>query len=264
MSYAEVGDLKMRYDLKGEGHPLVMIIGLTATMDWWDPVTLDTLSQRYRLLVFDNRGAGQTKTPGDGDFTIAQMAGDTAGLMETLHIDSAYVLGISMGGMIAQELALSYPSKVEKLVLAATYCGTGDSVFAAREGLKKLADLSGTPVEQAARFCSLYFCEAWLESHEHEIHKFTDRYLVAPAGDLNSERQFMATLKFDACERLSDLNKPTLVAYGTEDVIIPAENTKRISGRIPGAKLIEYKGAGHGFIWERRDDFLRDLAEFLG
>jgi len=264
MAYAKVGDLNINYELMGEGHPLVLIMGLTGSQDWWDPEFLDSLAERYRVLIFDNRGAGLTETPDDGEFTIVQMAGDAAGLMEALDIDSAHVLGLSMGGMIAQELALNYPAKVDKLVLAATNCGASGSVFATREVLTKLADRTGTPKEQVARYCSLLFCDAWLESHEDDVREFTNRYLVAPANDPNAARQFIATVKFDACEQLPTIDKPTLVAHGAEDVIIPPENSRVIAGRIPGAKLREYEEAGHGFIWERRDDFLRDLKEFLG
>ena len=264
MAFTQVGDLEINFKLMGEGQPLVLIMGLTGSLDWWDPEFLASLAERYRVLIFDNRGAGGTETSDDGEFTIVQMAGDTGGLMEALDIDRAHVLGVSMGGMIAQELALNYPAKVDKLVLAATNCGASGSVFATREVLMKLANRTGTPEEQVARYCSLLFCEAWLESHENDVREFTNRYLAAPANDPNAARQFIATVKFDACGQLPNIENPTLVAYGKEDVIIPPENSKIIAGRIPGAKLIEYEEAGHGFIWERMDDFLRDLTEFLG
>jgi len=264
MAYAKVGDLNINYELLGEGHPFILIMGLTGSLDWWDPGFLDSLAERFRVLIFDNRGAGRTATSDDGEITIVQMAGDAAGLMNALDIDRAHVLGLSMGGMIAQELALNYPDKIDKLVLAATNCGANGSVFATREVLKKLADRTGTPEEQVTRYCSLLFCEAWLESHEDDVHEFANRYIDAPASDYNAARQFIATVKFDACERIPRIEKPTLVACGKEDVIIPPENSKIIAGRIPGAKLIEYEEAGHGFIWERRDEFLRDLKEFLG
>ncbi len=264
MAFTRVEDLNINYELKGEGHPLVLIMGLTGSLDWWDPGFLDSLAERFRVLIFDNRGAGRTATPDDGEITIVQMAVDTAGLMEALDIDSAHVLGVSMGGMIAQELALDYPDKVDKLVLAATNCGTSGSVFATREVLKKLADRTGTTEEQVTRYCSLLFCEAWLESQQEDVREFTKRHLDALGNNQNAARQFMATVEFDACGQLPTVDKPTLVAHGTEDVLIPPENSKIIAGRIPGAKLIQYEEAGHGFIWERRDDFLRDLKEFLG
>ncbi len=264
MQYAQVKDLKMSYDITGEGYPLVLIMGLTASTDWWDPLFIDALSSRYRVLVFDNRGAGRTVTPDDGDITVPQMAADTAALMDAVGFERAHVLGVSMGGMIAQELALAYPEKVEKLVLCATNCGAGGSVFATREVLKQLADQTGTPEEQVDRFCTFLFCEEWLESHEGDVEEFSRRYLESPATDHNAARQFAATVTFAACERIRQILAPTLVACGTADILIPPENAWILAERIPGAKLIEYEGAGHGFIWERRDDFLKDLFEFLG
>jgi pimeloyl-ACP methyl ester carboxylesterase len=263
MAYARVGDLNINYELKGEGHPLVIIMGLTGSLDWWSAEFIDPLAERYRVLIFDNRGGGKTETPDEGEFDILQMAGDTAGLMEALDIKSAHVMGMSMGGMIAQELALNYPDKVDKLVLAATNCGKNGSVFATRDVLAKMADRTGTPQEQVERFCSLLFCEEWLESHQEILPDFQNRYMEARTTDLNAARQFFATVKFDACERLAAIDKPTLVAHGKEDVIIPAENSSIIAERIPGAKLIQYENAGHGFIWERLDDFLPELMEFL-
>jgi pimeloyl-ACP methyl ester carboxylesterase len=260
---ARVGDLDIRYTLTGEGHPLVLIIGLLGSTDWWEPAFIDSLARRYRVLVFDNRGAGNTVTPDDTKITIPLMAGDTAGLMDAVGFKSAYVLGFSMGGMIAQELTLLYPEKVEKLALCSTNCGKGGSVFAGRDVLKKLADRSGTPVEQVERFCSLFFCEEWLEIHGEDGEEFKNRYLESPANDHNATLQFMAMVTFAACERLPRIEVPTLVACGTGDLLLPPENSKIIQDRIPGSRLVMYEGAGHGIMWERREDFLRDLVAFL-
>lgn len=263
MPFVPVGDLDVYYELAGEGYPLVLIMGLTGSLDWWDPAFISALAERHRVLAFDNRGAGRTRTPEAGEITVAMMAEDTAGLMEALGIGTAHILGISMGGMIAQELAVSHPDRVNRLVLCSTNCGASASVFATRDALKKLADRTGTPETQVENFCSLTFCEEWLESHSGEVSEFKERYLRAPATDLNAEKQFQATMTFDACPRLWRIDRPTLVAYGSEDIIIPPENSRIIADRIPGARLIGYEGAGHGFIWERRQQFLRDLLEFL-
>ncbi len=261
--FALVGDLEINYELTGSGDALVLIMGLTGSLEWWDPLFLSSLAGRLKLLTFDNRGAGRTVTPEEGDITCAQMADDTAGLMDALRIERAHVLGLSMGGMIAQELALRHPEKVNRLVLCSTNCGASGSVFATREVLKKLAERTGTPQTQVENFCSLTFCADWLESHSDEVSEFSERYLRSPATDHNADRQLQATITFDACGRIPDIARPTLVACGTDDIIIPPENSHIIAGRIPGAKLIEYEGAGHGFIWERRDEFLADLLGFL-
>lgn len=264
MAYVRAGDLEINYELAGEGVPLVLIMGLTGSLDWWDPVFIGTLRESYRVLVFDNRGAGRTVTPDEGEFTCALMADDTAALMQALDIGRAHVLGLSMGGMIAQELALGHPEKVERLVLCSTNCGKSGSVFATREVLGQLAERAGTTRKQVESFCSLTFCAEWLEAHSGEVREFTERYLRYPASDRNAERQFRATVSFDACGRMPAIGSRTLVACGTGDIIIPPENSRIIAGRIPGARLLEYEGSGHGFIWERRDEFLRELLGFLG
>lgn len=259
----KVGDLEICYRTLGEGFPLVFIMGLTANMDWWDPELLDDLSAHYQLLLFDNRGSGRTVTP-QGDFTIEQFAGDTSGLMDALGIDRAHVMGVSMGGMIAQELALDYPDKVEKLVLCATNCGGREAVLPDREVLARLVDRSGTSHELMERFLSLLFCEKWLVDNPDYVNEFKRRYLIRPATDEDAARQFMATVRFRTYERLPLIDKPTLIACGTEDILIPAENSRILAKRIPGAVLVEFEQAAHGFINQCREEFVDVLTGFLG
>jgi pimeloyl-ACP methyl ester carboxylesterase len=119
MPKVKVDDIQMHYEVKGRGFPLVMIMGMMRTMETWDPRLVEGLSKHFKLVLFDNRGVGRTDIC-KGDYTIRRFADDTAGLMNALGISKAHVLGISMGGMTAQELALNYPEKVSKLVLCST------------------------------------------------------------------------------------------------------------------------------------------------
>ena len=260
---ARVGDIDICYQVMGSGHPLILIMGLTANMDWWDPQLLDQLSSRYRLLLFDNRGVGRTDAP-EGEFSIEQFANDTAGLMEAVGIDHANVLGVSMGGMIAQELVLSHPEKVDKLILCATFCGGEKAVYADREVLMKMVDRSGTPEQQVRKTVTLLFPEDWLKEHEDYFRDFFRRYSIAPVTEENAMRQFMATVKFSTYDRLPTVQKPTLIACGTEDVIIPPENSRILAERIPRARLVEFEDAGHAFINQYRPRFLTLVTDFLG
>ena len=122
MPKIKVNDIQMFYEVHGEGFPLIMIMGFTGNTSWWDPRWIQTLSEKFKVIAFDNRGAGRTDIS-DREYSIKLFAEDTAGLMNALGIPQANVLGISMGGMIAQELVLNYPEKVKKLVLCSTYCG---------------------------------------------------------------------------------------------------------------------------------------------
>ena len=120
MPKVKVNDIQIYYEVHGEGFPLVMIYGSTGRLDGWDPRLVEGLSKHFKLVLFDNRGAGRTETS-NREYTVRLFADDTAGLMDALGISKAHILGISMGGAIAQELVLNYPEKVSKLVLCSTY-----------------------------------------------------------------------------------------------------------------------------------------------
>ena len=260
---AQVGDIEMHYQMTGEGFPLVMIAGFTANMDNWEPALLEQLSEHYRVLVFDNRGAGRTEGPG-GTFTMKQFGDDTAGLMDALGIERAYVLGESMGGMIAQEAVLNHPEKVEKLVLCCTFCGGEEAVFPPSEVIEIMADRTGTPEEIARRGLQILFPEDFVDNNQKFIDDFINRTLEHPISEENAERQAEAIFGFSAYDRLPQIKCPTLVANGTADVIIAPVNSKTLTERIPGAKHIEFEGGGHGFPMQFRDEFVSALREFLG
>ena len=263
MEKVTVGDLDICCQVMGEGSPLVMIQGLTSNMDWWPPQMLADLSSNYKILTLDNRGAGRTEAP-PGEFTVKQFADDTAGLMDACGFERAHVMGVSMGGMIAQELVLNYPEKVDKLALCATFCGGQESVLAPPEVLAKLADRSGTDEERVRRTLTLLYPEDWLKEHEGHFDEFFEAWSKVPTTDENALRQFMATATFSTYDRLPLIDRPTLVASGAEDILIPPENSRILADRIPGAKLMMYEGAGHGFINQCMEEFTSDLIEFLG
>ncbi|MEM3703331.1 MAG: alpha/beta hydrolase, partial [Candidatus Bathyarchaeia archaeon] len=122
MPKIKVNDVNLYYEIRGQGFPFVMITGLGGNIDYWDIRLLDELSKRFKLVLFDNRGSGRSDVS-DRQYTIKLLAEDTVGLMNALGIPKAHIFGLSMGGMIAQELALNFPEKVEKLILCSTFCG---------------------------------------------------------------------------------------------------------------------------------------------
>ena len=263
MDTIKVGDIDICYRTQGGGYPLVLIRGFTASMEEWNPLLVDALAERYRVLVFDNRGAGNTTAP-PGSFTMKQFADDTAGLMEALGIDRGYVLGESMGGMVAQEVVLNHPEKVEKLVLCCTFCGGDEAVFPSQEVIELMADRTGTPEEITRRGLPLLFPDAWIEENPDAIDAVVSRALKYPMAEENVERQFEAILGFSTFERLPEIECPTLVACGTVDRIVPRENSRILSGRIPDSTRIEFDGAGHGFMEQCREEFVEKFLEFLG
>jgi len=140
MSKARVNDINMYYDVHGDGFPLVMIMGFLGNADLWDPRMLPALSDKFKVITFDNRGAGRTDLS-DKEFSIRLLAEDTVGLMDVLNVPKAHVLGISMGGMIAQELALNYPGRVEKLILCSTFCGGLHSILIDTADLNRISNV---------------------------------------------------------------------------------------------------------------------------
>jgi len=160
----QVGDIDVAYKMFGEGEPIVLITGYSATMDLWCPEMLAGLASHYKVIIFDNRGMGKT-TASDKEFTIELFAEDTADLMNTLNINHAHVAGWSMGSYVAQELALKYPEKVDKLILYAADCGGQEAIYPDPEILTVLADASDMTDDREELLFRLLFPEEWLEDH---------------------------------------------------------------------------------------------------
>jgi pimeloyl-ACP methyl ester carboxylesterase len=225
MPKVKVNDIQVYYEVKGEGFPLMMIMGLSGNIDWWDPRMIRGLSRNFKAVMFDNRGAGRTNMS-DRMYTIELLADDTAGLMEALRISRAHILGISMGGMIAQELALNYPQKVEKLVLCSTTCGGPKAIVASQEVLDVLtADVSGLSAEEVAKII-VPFCltEDFMANNPDLIEVVTRQILKAPISKEAYRRQLNAIMQFDTYDRLSQIQVPTLVLRGKRDILVPPEN----------------------------------------
>ena len=263
MKYINVNDLNICYELQGTGYPLVLIMGFTASMDWWDRELIDALADKYTVLMFDNRGAGRTGTPDEGNFSIEMFADDTAALMDALSIHRAHVFGFSMGGIIAQALTLRHPEKVNKLVLGGTFCGGKETVMAEPEVSKKLMDASGGIEGSFSRTLELMFPPEFIEANPDFSENFKKRYMAAPVSPLNSRRQLIASMKLGTYPMLPEIKSPALVATGAEDILIPPKNSRILAERIPSAELVEYKGAGHCFMSPKREEFLKDIIEFL-
>ena len=236
MEQVNVRDLKICCESVGDGYSIVLVMGLTANMDWWDPKLVDALSRKYRVLMFDNRGAGRTMTPADGEFTCEMFADDTVALMDAKGIKQANILSMSMGGLIAQELALKYPERVNALVLGCTFCGGQHMIQASEEVMQILMDRSGGLDGLFDRVLKLMFTENFLDGNPDFVKRFKERYLRAPISDANALRQFIACAKSDTYERLPEIKNPTLVATGTDDPLIPPQNSRMLAQHIPGAK----------------------------
>jgi len=255
-----VDDVSLAYRESGSGYPVVLINGLASTMDMWNPRVLARISEQFRVIIFDNRGTGYSGSSGK-PLSISLLASDTATLMDALGIPSAHVIGLSMGASIAQELALSFPGNVTRLILVAGECGGPESVRAEPEIMAQLMDKHGTGHEVANRMFSLLFPQSWLDTHDPllycpEINETTSDEMVA--------RQAAAFFGWTGSfSRLGNIHSPTLVITGTEDVIVPPVNARILSRGIPRAQLVTIPDAGHGLMYQVPDRFSDCVLDFL-
>lgn len=264
MPKAKVNDLNMYYELHGEGFPLVMILGISANVYWWDSPLLEELSRSFKVIVFDNRGVGRSDDP-EVDITIKTMAEDLAGLLDVLAIPRAHVLGISMGGMIAQEFVLHWPEKVEKLVLCSTNCGGPEQKLAANEVLQTFGSFAQREhdrelVEEAV---PLLYSEDFIAENSEWIEAKNDDVLKIPTTAGSYSRQLGAIMKFRSFERLPTINTPTLVMHGKKDILIPPENGKILADRIPGGKLVFFENSAHLIFSQEPQAATKTLIDFL-
>ena len=137
MPKIKVNDINIYYEIYGEGFPYVMIMAMAGDVNWWTPEIIEASSQNFKTIIFDNRGTGQTDEPAI-DYSMKLFADDTVGLMDALNIEKAHILGVCMGGFIAQEIALSYPDRVEKLILGCTHCGGSKQIPPSGKIMRKM------------------------------------------------------------------------------------------------------------------------------
>jgi 3-oxoadipate enol-lactonase len=246
-----VGDVELDYERSGAGPPLLLIMGMSGTALHWGEPFLEELRADFDVIVFDHRGVGAS-TPLEGSITIAQMAADAAGLLDALGLEQVDVLGISMGGMIAQELALSHPERVRTLTLGCTQCGGEDSALMTPEVFSKLAEamLSGDRERALRAGFEVNISPAAAQADPAlwpRMLAIAERRAVAVPVVM---AQIQACTAHDTSGRLHELRMPTLVIHGTEDLMLPVQNAAAIAKRIPRAELEILDGTGHLFFWE--------------
>lgn len=241
---------------------MLLINGLGSDSTEW-LFQFPAFARRFLVVAFDNRGAGRSGTP-PGPYSTAQMADDAAALLDHLRIDQAHVLGVSMGGMIAQEVALRHPRRVRRLVLACTAPGGDGSLRPDPEVLQAFVRTPGAdPEEEIRRVLPYLYSERYRRDHPEEIESFVRRRLAKPISAEGQSAQLAAAVGHSAWDRLPIIKAPTLVITGEADRVVPPENSRRIAGRIPGAKLVILPGAPHRLFAENAEAFNREVMAFL-
>ena len=249
---------KIYWREEGEGDPLLLIMGLGCSSDLWHRMAPE-LSLRYRTIMFDNRGVGRSDAP-PGPYSISTMAGDAAAVLDAAGIESAHVFGYSMGGMIAQELALRHPSRVRSLILGSTSCGGGHSVLAAPEVLNTLMTRVFDPVEAFwAMAPYLYDSKTPREKLEEDLEVRSPTF----PGLEGFLAQLQAITAWESFGRLNSLKVPTLVVHGETDQLVPAQNADILAKEIPCAKLVRIAEAGHVLMTDKPQEANGAILSFL-
>lgn len=261
MPLATVGDVDLFYEEYGEGTPVVLIHGLAGDSSAWQP-QIERLSDTYRVIALDNRGAGRSSAP-DYPYTTRHFADDTVGLLDTLGVTQpAHIIGRSMGGAIAQEIALGYPDRVRSLVITASFGKLDRYGYRILDSINEIVKARG--YGPAARIQSLFFFPpTYFNEHQEQMDAFeaaladTDRPIH---GYTNSTH---ACLVHDALDRLPDVTCPTLVLAGGQDVLCAADASREIAALVPGAELEIYEDASHFFLVQCFEESMRDIEGFL-
>ncbi len=262
MPKIRVQGIDLYYEIHGEGAPLIMIRGLGSTADHW-VAQVPAFSERFRVVIFDNRGIGRSDKP-DIPYTIGMMAQDTLGLMHGLNIRRAHVLGMSMGGMIAQQIAIRSPEMVHGLVLCCTHCG-GKHVFPPDEEIGRLfGEYIATGSDEGfEKTLKALFAQKTLNERPDIAQSYREISKRFPSPPKFLIRQFEAVQGHDSWGDLVRIKAPTLVLTGSEDVLVPPKNSEILAARIPKARLEIIEGGAHQFPVERADVFNDTVLNFL-
>jgi len=263
MPITKVGDLNVEYYVEGEGPPLLMIMGMAGQASSWGEPFLERLRPHFTTIRFSNRGTGSSDKPTDA-LSIRVMADDAAGLLTELGIEKAHVLGISMGGMIAQELVLNYPEKVQGLVLGCTTCGPARGIATPAETVARFGGIVNLPIEERIRqFWNIMITPDFMTSGKRFLEDVIETGMETRTPMETIGRQWGAALAFDSYDRLPQIKAPTLVIHGDRDMLVPAGNADVLHQQIAGSQKRIVPGVAHMFFWEKAGESATAVAEFL-
>ncbi len=258
-NFVTANGVKLYYAITGSGPYLILIEGLGVATWLWEK-QLPAFARHFTTVVYDNRGAGKSDKP-QGPYTVAMMADDLAGLMDALEISRAHILGVSMGGFIAQDFALRHPERVDRLVLVATSAGGPDHVPMANNTLAAFMATDPDPRKMVRNKLALAFSEAFMQGEE--IEHLIDLRVQDPQPQHAFLAQVAAGASFDLSDEVANIKAKTLVAAASDDLVVPVENAHTLARKIPNSTLKIYPGLGHQFFVERPEPFNKDVIAFL-
>ncbi len=260
--YINSGGAKIYFQVRGEGPPLVLLMGFGADGSVWEKHAA-VYAQYFQCILIDNRGVGKSDAPA-GPYTTAMMAQDTINVMDDLHIDSAQVAGISMGGAIAQELAILYSNRVNALVLVSTWPRFNNYAKTVYKNLKKLR-VTSTPEDFMELLQLWIFAPPYYEKHLDDL---KDAQMSAannpkPQSRAGFEGQLDACIHHDTVDRLQSIKVPTLITVGLMDIFTPPAFSQILHDKIEGSVMVEFPEGGHVHHWEDLIKFNKSTLNFL-
>ena len=263
MPIANVNGINIKYKVQGLGEPLIMIIGIGSDRSNWRQQTR-LFKKYYRTITFDNRGWGKSDRP-TGPYTIKMMGDDTISLMDHLGIPIAHILGVSMGGMIAQEIAINHPERVNKLVLGCTFARRDENSGFSSE-ISKALEVNERSSHDKVSLRRLVYVLIDLTFSE-KLYRILFLPLMKIAIRFSALNGFVeqleAMLAHDATDRLGMIKASTLIISGTEDRVIKPISSEVMANLVPKAKLVKVEGGSHGFSGEMSNEFNREVLDFL-
>jgi len=262
MPKARINGIDIYYEIHGSGEPLLMIQGLGHSSKFWF-LQVPELSKHFQTIIYDNHGIGESDKP-DEPYSITGDALDAVGLLDHLQIKRAHVLGVSRGGYIAQELAISYPGQVKKLVLMSTHYGGPEYLEATKELWTEFLDVAGLSVEEIYRKAAKYLTsDAFYTSNPDMVDKMVAIRMSNPQPAYAFQHQFQGAAAFDAVERVNQITAPTLVIASKEDRVVPFWISEKLANAIPGARFVPIEGAGHLSFIEQAALINKTVTNFL-
>ncbi|MEI8348904.1 MAG: alpha/beta hydrolase [Candidatus Omnitrophota bacterium] len=262
MPSVRINNIDCYYEIHGSGHPLVLIAGLASDSQSWQPI-IGGLEKYFKVVVFDNRGIGRTLYPQE-NFQISALALDTVCLLDELAIEKADILGHSMGGYIAQEIAIEYPERVNKLILASTCAATSQKNKSIFDDLLKILE-NGKNYELFIRkFLNLIFTPEYLsnkENIESAVRAALDYPFPVTLEGLRL--QVEALNNFSSQDRLHKIKSATLLMSGRKDILVTPEEALVLADKIPFVKTLYLENAAHSFQVEQPDFFVDHTLTFL-
>jgi 3-oxoadipate enol-lactonase len=261
MAVATINGIDLNYTLEGDGEETIVLInGLADDLETWVLQVDDFLAAGYRVLRFDNRGIGKSSKPA-GPYSSKMLADDAKGLVDELGVTGFHLMGVSMGGMVAQEYALSYPQDLRSVTFACTYAAPGPFCSRMFAMWADMAAVLGVPF--VMRDVTLWaFTIPFFEQRGEDLAEFETamRYMDQPVHAYLA--QLAVIQNHDTTGRLPRLSVPSLVLAGEEDILIPVSLSRRIHEAIPGSQWATTKG-GHGCVWEHPAEFNKTFLDFV-